>query len=51
MASEYFPNDIMQNVGSKNLDKVSIGSFTEYMIGWTDQLEAKYEPLLSDRIF
>lgn len=51
MAGEYFPNDIMQDVGSTNLDKLTIGSFTAYMIGWTDQLEAKYEPLLKDGLF
>lgn len=51
LANEYFPNDIMQDVGSKNLNQLTIGNFTAYMIGWTDHLEAKYEPLLSDGLF
>lgn len=51
MANEYFPNDIMQDVGAINLDKITIGSFTAYMIGWSDHLESKYEPLLSDGLF
>ena len=51
IAREYFPNDIMQDVNAKNLTDLDIGSFTAYMIGWSNKLESKYEPLLSDGLF
>ncbi len=51
MANELFPNDIMQDVSSQNLRELEVGSFTSYMIGWSDQLESKYEILLTDGIF
>jgi hypothetical protein len=28
---------------------IEIGEFTEYMIGWTEQLDEEYEPLLTER--
>jgi hypothetical protein len=51
LAEEFFPNDIMQEVSSRNLRQLEVGSFTSYMIGWTDLLETKYEPLLNDGLF
>ncbi len=47
---DHFPNDIMQNPASKNLRNLEIGDFTKFMIGWTDQLNPEYEPLLNDGI-
>ncbi len=51
IAREYFPNDIMQDINAKNLTDLNIGSFTAYMIGWSNELESKYEPLLTDGLF
>ncbi len=51
LAKEYFPNDIMQNPDLKDLQKVGIGEFTAYMLGWTDTLSDAYHPLLSDGLF
>jgi len=51
IAREFFPNDIMQDVNAKNLTNLDIGSFTAYMIGWSNELESKYDPLLTDGIF
>jgi hypothetical protein len=51
MAKEYFPNDIMLAPASKDIQQMNIGDFTAYMIGWTEILNPKYAPLLSDRIF
>lgn len=51
LAEKYFPNDIMQDPYSKNLSETKIGDFTKYMIGWTDELDEKYKPLLDDGPF
>lgn len=48
-AREAFPNDVMSEVYAKSLNDLEIGEFTEYMIGWTDQLDEEYEPLLTER--
>lgn len=51
MANTLFPNDIMQNPAGKNLRELEIGEFTKYMVGWTNELNEKYEPLLSNGLF
>lgn len=51
LAEKYFPNDIMQDPFSKNLSETQIGPFTKYMIGWSDELDEKYKPLLDDGAF
>ena len=48
-AKEAFPNDIMSEVYSISLIDLEIGEFTEYMIGWTEELDEEYEPLLTER--
>ncbi|MCG8699207.1 MAG: hypothetical protein MI922_14225, partial [Bacteroidales bacterium] len=48
LCEEYFPKDIMQDVYEKNLSSLEIGALTEYLIGWTEDLDSKYRPLLND---
>lgn len=51
LAAKFFPDDIMQDPYSRDLTKTKIGEFTRYMIGWTDELDEKYTPLLDDGPF
>lgn len=51
LASELFPNDIMQDPYSKVIGELEIGPFTQYMIGWTNDLNPKYKVLLNDGPF
>lgn len=48
-AMEAFPTDVMSDVYARPLIDLEIGEFTEYMIGWTEQLDEEYEPLLTER--
>ncbi len=50
MAAEHFPNDIMQNNNFRNIKKFEIGKYTRYLIGWSQKLDPKYAPLLTDKI-
>ena len=50
LAKEYFPDDIMQDVYARSLSELEIGEFTQYLIGWTDHIDPKYQPLLTDKI-
>jgi hypothetical protein len=50
LAKEAFPDDVMTEVYARSLGKLEISDFTRYMIGWTDELDNEYEPLLSERI-
>jgi hypothetical protein len=49
LAAEFFPNEIMQDPYAKNLSSLEISEFTRYLIGWTNELEDRYKPLLTDR--
>lgn len=48
--SQNFPNDIMQDPYGKNIYSLTIGEYTKYLIGWSDHLNNKYDPLLTDGI-
>ncbi len=50
LAAEYFPNDIMQDAYAVNINKLEIDAYTRYLIGWSTQLDPKFEPLLTDKI-
>ncbi len=50
MAEQELPNEIMLDPYAKNINQLSISPFTKYLIGWNDQLDSKYEPLLTDGI-
>jgi hypothetical protein len=50
LAAQYFPNDIMQDVYGKNINKLELGPLTEYLIGWSEQLDQKYHELLTDKV-
>jgi hypothetical protein len=45
-----FPNDIMQDPYAKKIQSLNIGSYTSYLIGWSNQLNPKYDNLLTDGI-
>ena len=49
LAQQYFPSDIMQDVYGVRLSQLTIGEFTEYLIGWQENLDPKYQPLLTDK--
>ncbi len=49
LAGEYYPDDIMSDVYARSLTGLEMGAFTRYMIGWTDELEERFEPLLKER--
>jgi len=49
LAEAHFPNDIMRDPYAKKIRTLDIGDFTKYLIGWSNNLDAKYEPLLYDR--
>jgi hypothetical protein len=49
LASREFPDDIMTDVHARPLEVLDIGDYTRYMIGWTDELDRRYEPLMTER--
>lgn len=49
-ATDYFPDDIMQDVYARNIYSLNIGEFTKYMIGWKQDLDPAYKTLLVDKI-
>ena len=49
LAASAFPDDIMAEVYARPLHTLEIGEFTRYMIGWTEELDSEYEPLLTER--
>ncbi len=49
LATQAFPDDIMSDVYARSLKDLEIGDFTRYMIGWTEELDNEYEPLLTER--
>jgi hypothetical protein len=51
LLNDYFPNDIMQDPYAKNLKSQEISDYTRYLIGWTDEVEGKYESLFTDGFF
>ena len=48
LAQELMPNDIMQEPYGKNINKLQIGEYTRYLIGWSETLDSKYHRLLTD---
>lgn len=49
LAERAFPDDIMTDVYARALGDLEIGEYTQYMIGWTEELAKEYEPLMSER--
>jgi len=49
LAEAAFPDDIMGDVYARSLSDLEIGAYTEYMIGWNDELDKEYEPLMTER--
>ncbi len=50
LAREMFPNDIMQDIYAKDIDKLELSEYTRYLIGWEPNLDTKYQFLLIDKI-
>jgi len=40
----------MQDPYAKNIWGLEISEFTKYLIGWSNELDPRYEPLLTDRV-
>ena len=49
LSSRDFPDDIMSDVYARPLEDLEIGEYTRYMIGWTEDLDRRYEPLMTER--
>ena len=49
LAAEAFPDDIMSDVYARPLRQLEMGDYTRYMIGWTEELNRQYEPLMTER--
>lgn len=49
LAASAFPDDIMTDVYARAIDDLEIGPFTQYMIGWSEELNEEYKPLLTER--
>jgi len=49
LSTTAFPDDIMSDVYARSLNELEIGTYTCYMIGWTDILDKQYEPLMTER--
>ena len=45
-----FPNEIMQDPYGKNIWDLEISGYTEYLIGWSDDLDPDYESLMTDKL-
>lgn len=49
LAAEFFPNEIMLDPYAKNIWGLEISDLTRYLIGWTQELDPRFEPLLTDK--
>ncbi len=49
LAADAFPEDIMSDVYARPLSDLELGKYTQYMIGWTEELAKEYEPLMTER--
>ena len=49
LAAEAFPDDIMSDVYARPLRQLEMGDYTRYMIGWTEELNRQYDPLMTER--
>lgn len=47
---ELFPNEIMQDPYAKNINSLEISEYTRYLIGWSDEMDKKYENLMKDKL-
>jgi hypothetical protein len=48
---QVYPDDIMTNVYGRYLHKLDIGDYTQYLIGWKDEISPKHKPLLIDKFY
>ena len=45
-----FPDEIMHDPYAKNIWNLEISDYTEYLIGWTEELDPGYESLMTDKM-
>ena len=43
-----FPNDVMLDPYGKDINRLDLGIYTKYLIGWTNNLDPKYDDLMTD---
>jgi hypothetical protein len=48
IVEELFPDDIMANLG-KDIQVLSLGEYTQYLIGWTNEEKDYYKNMVSER--
>jgi hypothetical protein len=44
-----FPDEVMLDPYGKDIWDLEISDYTRYLIGWTDEMNSEYEPLMVDR--
>jgi len=49
-ANKLFENEIMQDPYAKDIWEQEISDYTKYLIGWTEEIQDDYKPLLTDKI-
>ncbi len=49
LAESVFPDDIMSEVYARPLNELEIGPYTQYLIGWSEELDREYESLMTER--
>jgi hypothetical protein len=47
---QLFPNEIMQDPYGKDIKTLSIGDYTKYLIGWSDNINSRFHEFLTDNI-
>ncbi len=47
---DFFPKDIMQDVYGLDINTLDIGDYTKHLIGWQNNLDSKYNIIVTDNI-
>jgi len=50
MLAEMYPNDVMQDPYGKAINKLELSDYTQYLIGWSDELDPELETLMTDKM-
>jgi hypothetical protein len=46
---DLFPDEVMLDPYGKNIWDLEVSDYTQYLIGWSDEMNPEYEPLMVDR--
>lgn len=49
--NERYPDDIMQDAYGRNLGELNIGAYTEFLIGWRNEISSELKPYLTDKFY